>query len=289
MQEQEYVADVAITPDGQVLALLNKTILSFPNLEALGGFIDRLKAKTDACIFKLKPIDDQTAKEIVSDAIGLMEEMAKALSDHQRLEVVVKGDDGREANEGQKDIDGHKQGKEPEGERIYMSNAQVVENVEGTTSNAIMDPLVEFLREAGLDFDQKDSMVRLPVTGKNGKWMFFGHALEGSEQLMLYSICPVNALEPKSSEMAEYITRANYGLFIGNFEMDYGDGEVRYKTSIDVEGDRLVPNQVKQLVYQNFSTMDRYLPGIMKVLYSDVSPADAIQEVEGQQNPTDDC
>jgi hypothetical protein len=71
--------------------------------------------------------------------------------------------------------------------------------------------------------------------------------------------------------------------------MDYGDGEIRYKTSIDVEGDRLVPNQVKQLVYQNLSTMDLYLPGIMKVLYSDVSPADAIQEVEGQQNPTDDC
>ena len=36
--------------------------------------------------------------------------------------------------------------------------------------------------------------------------------------------------------MAEFLTRANYGLRIGNFEMDFEDGEVRYKSSVDFEG-----------------------------------------------------
>ena len=81
--------------------------------------------------------------------------------------------------------------------------------------------------------------------------------------------------------MAEFITRANYGMIVGSFEMDYGDGEVRYKTSIDVEGDRLSLGLVRQLVYINVLMMDRYLPGIMKVAYGDVDPAAAIDSIEG--------
>ena len=81
--------------------------------------------------------------------------------------------------------------------------------------------------------------------------------------------------------MAEFLTRANYGLIIGNFEMDLTDGEVRYKTGIDVEGDRLSAALVKNLVYANVLTMDQYLPGIMRLIYADVSPAEAIVQVEG--------
>lgn len=49
----------------------------------------------------------------------------------------------------------------------------------------------------------------------------------------------MNVPEDRRLALAEFLTRANYGLFIGNFEMDWQDGEVRYKTSIDVAGDRL--------------------------------------------------
>ena len=77
-----------------------------------------------------------------------------------------------------------------------------------------------------------------------------------------------------------FLTRANYGLLIGNFEMDYNDGEVRYKTSIDVEGDRLSKALVKRLVYDNLAVMDRYLPGVLSVIYGGASPTEAIAQVE---------
>jgi hypothetical protein len=63
--------------------------------------------------------------------------------------------------------------------------------------------------------------------------------------------------------------------------LDFEDGEIRYKTSIDVEGDRLSPAMVQQLVYANVLTMHRYLPGIMRVIYGNVSPAEATAEIEG--------
>jgi hypothetical protein len=63
--------------------------------------------------------------------------------------------------------------------------------------------------------------------------------------------------------------------------MDFSDGEVRYKTSIRVTEDELTTSMVQPLVYLNVVTMDRYLQGIMKVAYGNVSPADAITEIEG--------
>ena len=82
--------------------------------------------------------------------------------------------------------------------------------------------------------------------------------------------------------MAEFLTRANSGMIIGNFELDFADGEIRYKTSIDVEGDSLSSSLIKRLVYANVTMMDEYLPGIMSVIYGDVEPKDAIAQIESQ-------
>jgi hypothetical protein len=59
------------------------------------------------------------------------------------------------------------------------------------------------------------------------------------------------------------------------------DGEVRYKTSIAPGGAELNHALIRSAVYPNVLMMDAYLPGIMTVLYGDVSPAEAIAQVEG--------
>ncbi len=139
-------------------------------------------------------------------------------------------------------------------------------------------------------FDQDDwpftplggqPVLRLGFQGENGQWTCYAQVREEQEQFIFYSLCPVNAPEEKRLAAAEFLTRANYGLFIGNFELDMNDGEIRYKTSIDVEGDRLSEALVRTLVYANVLTMDRYLPGLMSVLYGGASPAEAIAQVEG--------
>lgn len=66
----------------------------------------------------------------------------------------------------------------------------------------------------------------------------------------------------------------------GNFEMDFEDGEIRYKTSIDVEGESLSFALIKKLVYANVTMMDEYLPGIIAAIKSNVSAKDAIAQIE---------
>jgi len=57
---------------------------------------------------------------------------------------------------------------------------------------------------------------------------------------------------------------------------------VRYKASLDFEGEVLTNNFIRRVVYPAVQTMDRYLPGLMKVAFGAMTPVEAIQEIEGQ-------
>ena len=83
--------------------------------------------------------------------------------------------------------------------------------------------------------------------------------------------------------VAEYITRANYGLRIGNFELDFDDGEVRYKSSLDFESVELTPGLIRNTIYPAVQTMDRYLPGVLSVVFGGKSAEEAIAAIEEEE------
>jgi len=152
-----------------------------------------------------------------------------------------------------------------------------------SSTGPIFDAVVRFFQEDDWHFDQLPGkpILRMGFQGENGSWTCYAQVREPQHQFVFYSVLDVNVPPNRRQAMAEFLTRANYGLVIGNFEMDFNDGEVRFKTSIDVEGDRLTSALIKQMVYINVLTMDRYLPGIMKVAFGNADPAQAIAEIEG--------
>ncbi|AFZ26210.1 hypothetical protein Cylst_4104 [Cylindrospermum stagnale PCC 7417] len=151
-----------------------------------------------------------------------------------------------------------------------------------TLTQPIFQAIVNFFTQDDWPFTkiQGKLALRLGYKGENGKWNCYAEAREKEEQFVFYSVCPLNAPETQRMAVAEFIARANFGIVIGNFEIDFSDGEIRYKTSIDVEGDRLSFALIKQLVYTNIATMDEYLPEIMSVISTDVSAEKAINQIE---------
>jgi len=145
------------------------------------------------------------------------------------------------------------------------------------------DGLGRFLEEDGWYPQQLDDkyIYRMGFSGQNGQTVCFAQVRVDLEQFLFYVIAPVKAPEDVRPAVAEFITRANYGLRIGNFELDYNDGEVRYKSALDFEGMTLSDELIKHAIYPAAQTMDRYLPGLMEVIYSGKLPADAIAEIEG--------
>lgn len=120
--------------------------------------------------------------------------------------------------------------------------------------------------------------------GKKGAWRCVAQARESEtqRQFLFYSVLDSFTPPDKQPAMAEFLTRANYGMVIGNFEMDYSDGEVRFKTSIDVSAniEHLTEAQFRSVVFTNVLMMDKYFPGMMSVMYLNRPPAELIAEIE---------
>jgi hypothetical protein len=123
-------------------------------------------------------------------------------------------------------------------------------------------------------------VYRAFFVGNNGEVTCFAQVRVDLEQFIFYVVMPVRAPAHMRLAVAEYITRANYGLRIGNFEMDFDDGEVRYKSSIDFEGSELTPSLIRNTIYPAVQTMDRYLPGVLAVIFGGKSAEEAIASIE---------
>ena len=148
----------------------------------------------------------------------------------------------------------------------------------------ILDAVKQFLDEDDWPYSLMDErpVYKTGFEGKNGQFTCYAQERAEQQQFVFYSIFPVRVPDNKLAELSEFITRANYGMIIGNFELDYADGEIRYKTSVDVEDVDLVEPLVRHMMYANVLTMDKYFPGLMRVLYAGISPADAVGEVENR-------
>lgn len=148
----------------------------------------------------------------------------------------------------------------------------------------IFDTMLEFFQAEDWKFEQLEGqpILRMGINGKNGKWACYAQAREEQEQFVFYSVSPMNAPEDRRLATAELLTRINYGLVVGNFEMDMRDGEIRYKTSVDVENDRISLPLIKNLVFINLQMMDRSLPALMSCMYGGLSPQQAAEQMEGQ-------
>lgn len=148
---------------------------------------------------------------------------------------------------------------------------------------SLLDTALAFFREENWPVTTVPSAPYLHAGfhGTNGQWLCLAHAHEAEGVLAFYSSCPVVIPEGKRAAVAEFLTRANYGILIGNFEFDLETGELRYKSSIDVQGETLTVTLVRSLVYANLAMMDQYLPGIMAVVFGNIAPLDAIRQIEG--------
>jgi len=102
----------------------------------------------------------------------------------------------------------------------------------------------------------------------------------GTDYFYTLAYVKMNASEDVRHEAAEFITRANYGLKNGNFEMDFNDGELRYKSYNNCDG--ILPSEaiIRDSLVIPALMIDRYGDGLISVLFGMQSPKDAIEAIE---------
>jgi hypothetical protein len=135
-------------------------------------------------------------------------------------------------------------------------------------AGSLLADLRALFRENGWPFsDVRGAPVLFSeLSGILGRWKFYAQVVEEHDLILLYSVCPFRVPEERRSEVSEFLTRANYGLAAGNFELDFADGEVRYKTALQRHVDGLDAATLKRVVRANGIAMETYLPGIGAVI-----------------------
>jgi len=164
-----------------------------------------------------------------------------------------------------------------------VNKLSVSSRTKAQNSSSSFEILLNFFQENDWSFSQHETepILRMSYQGENGEWNCVAKTRENPDQLVVYSLYPIKVPKKKRLEIAELITKINYGLIVGNFEMDFQDGEVRYKTyAINGENNPLNSELIGQLIFVNVMTMDKYLPALMSVLYANIPIDQAIQQIE---------
>ncbi len=100
--------------------------------------------------------------------------------------------------------------------------------------------------------------------------------------IQCFTTCPIKATEDVRPQVAEFITRANFGLKIGKFELDYNDGEVRYQTILPCSEGVPPIKDVERVVDMGFLMFQRFGDGLIKNLMGFGNPAEDIKAITNQ-------
>jgi len=142
---------------------------------------------------------------------------------------------------------------------------------DGTRSYQIKAP-----REDG------SQVISMNLTGKNASYLTLIDLKGNQDRMLVFIECPIKVPEPARPSIAELLMRINYTLALGNLELDFRDGEVRYRMSVDVEGSALSLRMIETNIMVSASTMDRCFPAILTCIYGGKAPAEAFEEARAR-------
>jgi len=170
---------------------------------------------------------------------------------------------------------------------VMLVPANIVAARELAPSSPLADAVARYLDsmefEYGFDADQMLFSYSIAL----------GYTLEACNVLILiidnglivYAYPPIRANFEDSdaiAKAAEFIARANYDMILGNFELDFHDGEVRYKTSAICFGKVPSIEELELLIDLPPVMVNRYGDALASVLDGTSDPVSAIREAESK-------
>ena len=161
-------------------------------------------------------------------------------------------------------------------------------------TQAEMVEVVKKFLDGGFDGDKWNYKVHNEVAfvggigGLDGKIDNLNfYIIVGDALVICYHTAPIKVPVEQRAAVSEFITRANYGLNNGNFEMDFNDGELRYKTTVSqndlLRNDAMALRSMRILLMLGPSMWKRYGDNLVALLFGfagDKSVEDLVRQCE---------
>jgi hypothetical protein len=147
-----------------------------------------------------------------------------------------------------------------------------------------LEQVVELFRAKDWKFevDEESDVVRTGIEGDNGHWQVVAIASDEDDAVLMLSLFPQKCPAHRRAPCAELLTRINFGMMMGCFEMDYDSGKIHFKTTLPFARGDLNAALLDNVVMLNLACMDRFLPAIMSVIYAGISPIQALAAARRQ-------
>ena len=126
---------------------------------------------------------------------------------------------------------------------------------------------LEFAKKQGVTTKDVGAVVQVAAAGKVGKWISNIQPIEEERLLVINSILGIQVPEEKRAAIALLLTKLNYVVKVGAFQMNRENGEVAFRTTHFIfEGDDEAAEElVEKLTLMSFSVIDTYYEEIQNM------------------------
>ena len=148
----------------------------------------------------------------------------------------------------------------------------------------LLPTLVDALnaREWTYTVNEELSLLTFGVGGEHSAYNCALFADDETRLVTMIAQSPMRVPHEERLSACELLMRANHGLMFGGFDLDFNDGEVRFKVAVDVEGGTLGVEAVHSMITVALDMYELWYPPLMKVVYGGISPEDAVAEVNAE-------
>lgn len=142
----------------------------------------------------------------------------------------------------------------------------------------LLERIQSLLAREGIISDLKpESLTTGIFTGPIGSRLRLS---ESSGLLHCMVLIPIFTPEYRRPTMAQALSKANFALSAGCFQMDGSDGELRFRSSMPICDGSATDEQLKNLIMNAWSTATHYMSVLIEVAFTDVDPETAIARAE---------
>ena len=117
------------------------------------------------------------------------------------------------------------------------------------------------------DSDAEGVLIVAQISGDDGSWSAYVQITDDEDvrRVVIHGRLPARIPESNRMKVAETLTRVNYDLIVGNFELNMEDGEVLFKTTLDLADGQLTEAMYKRVYHLNGQCVNEYFGEILRV------------------------
>ena len=138
------------------------------------------------------------------------------------------------------------------------------------------------MKEATFTKTEDGPWFCVPFKCKYGLIRVFACTRQEYSQYVFTANLPLFIPQDKRQQIASLLTRLNWNIVIGNFEMDFKDGELRYRSAIKIY-DSMSDEDVLEAIDDHFSNTYWMLEGDFATILAVMAGADPAEAIAVQR------